>query len=86
MTEQKLFSGSDHLRPIVKVALNTGMRKSEILGLKWRDVDIEHKTIHLLDTKNSEKRDVPVNVVVVKTIISVFKHKDSAYIFCNQEG
>lgn len=76
----------DHLRPIVIVALNTGMRKGEILKLKWRDVDIQHKIITILDTKNCEKRYVAMNNVVVRTIISVPKNKNSAYIFCNQDG
>lgn len=75
-----------HLKPIVIIALHTGMRKGEILGLKWRDVDIQRKTIHLSDTKNGEKRDVPMNDIVTKTIIAVPKHRDSAYIFCNQKG
>ncbi len=81
-----LLNCCEHLKPIVKVALNTGMRKGEILGLKWRDVDVVHKTIHLLDTKNGEKRDVPMNDIVIKTIIAVPKRKDSAYVFCNQDG
>ncbi len=76
----------EHLKPIVIVALNTGMRKGEILGLKWRDVDIQRNTIHLLDTKNGEKRDVPMNDIAQKTIIGVLKHPDSQYIFCNKEG
>ena len=36
-----------HLKGIVVVALNTGMRKSEILGLKWRDVDIKRNILYL---------------------------------------
>lgn len=84
--ERLLANCCEHLKPIVKVALNTGMRKGEILGLKWRDIDIEHKTIHLLNTKIGEKRYIPMNTVVIKTIISVLKHKDSPYIFCNQAG
>lgn len=75
-----------HLKPIIIVALNTGMRKGEILGLKWRDIDIQRKTIHLSDTKNGEERYVPMNDAVIKTIIAVPKNKDSAYIFCNQKG
>jgi integrase len=75
-----------HLKPIIIVALNTGMRKGEILGLKWRDIDIQRKTIHLSDTKNGDDRYVPMNDIVIKTIIAVPKNKDSAYIFCNQRG
>jgi len=33
-----------HLRPIVVVALQTGMRQGEILGLKWENVDFEQGT------------------------------------------
>lgn len=76
----------EHLKPIVIVALHTGMRKGEILGLKWHDIDIKRNIIHLLNTKNGEKREVPMNDVVQKTIIGVLKHPDSQYIFCNGDG
>jgi len=84
--EKLLQNCCDHLKPIVIIALHTGMRKGEILGLKWRDVDIQRKTINLLDTKNGEKRYVPMNDIAIKTIVAVPKHRDSAYIFCNQKG
>jgi integrase len=81
-----LDSCCEHLKPIVLVALNTGMRKSEILRLRWRDIDIKRGIIHLLDTKNGEKREVPMNEITQKTIIGVLKHPDTQYIFCNNEG
>ena len=62
------------------------MRKGEILGLKWHDIDIKRNIIHLLYTKNGEKREVPMNQVVQKTIIGVLKNPESQYIFCNKEG
>jgi len=76
----------EHLKPIVIVALHTGMRKSEILGLKWHDIDIKRNTIHLYDTKNGEKREVPMNEVVQKTVIGVFKNPGSQYVFCNKDS
>ena len=83
----KLLSNCcEHLRPIVIVALHTGMRKGEILGLKWRDIDIKRNMIYLADTKNGEKREVPMNDIVQKTIIGVLKHPESQYIFCNNDG
>lgn len=51
-----------HLRPIVEIALNTGMRLSEILKLKWADVDSRNGLIRVLDAKNGERRDIPMNV------------------------
>jgi integrase len=76
----------EHLRPIATVALHTGMRKSEILGLKWHDVDIKRNIIHLSNTKNGEKREVPMNETVQKTLIGVRKNPESQYIFCNKDG
>jgi integrase len=77
---------SKHLRPIVAVALNTGMRKGEILNLKWHDIDFKRGIIYLLDTKNNEKREVPMNELLKKALISVPKHPDSPYVFCNKDG
>jgi integrase len=76
----------EHLKPIVVVALHTGMRKGEILGLKWRDIDIQTGIIHLFDTKNGEKREVPMNDMVRRTIIRVLKNPESQYVFCNKNG
>jgi integrase len=84
--EKLLSFCCEHLKPIVIVALHTGMRKSEILGLKWHDIDIKRNIIHLHDTKNGEKRDVPMNQIVQKTIIGVLKSPESQYVFCNKDG
>ena len=45
-----------HLYAIVLIALTTGARKSEILGLRWKDVDLGSKRAVLHDTKNKERR------------------------------
>jgi integrase len=75
-----------HLKSIVTVALFTGMRKSEILNLKWRDVDFNHDIIYLYQTKNGEKREVPMNALVKSALIKVEKNPDSQYIFANRRG
>jgi len=48
------------LYPAVLLAISTGMRKGEILGLAWRDVDLSAGAIVLHDTKNGERRRVPL--------------------------
>ena len=77
---------SGHLKSIVTIALFTGMRKSEILNLKWRDVDFNHDIIYLYQTKNGEKREVPMNALVKSTLIKVEKNPESQYIFANRKG
>ncbi len=49
---------SKHLKPIVITALNTGMRRGEILSLKWEQVDLRHGYISLVDTKSGEGREI----------------------------
>jgi integrase len=83
----KLLSNCNkRLKPIVVLALNTGMRRGEILGLKWQDVDLRRNIITLLDTKNGEKRDVHINEQVKTALIRIERHPESPYIFCNAGG
>jgi len=45
---------------IVMLALTTGMRRGEILGMRWPDVDLERRQIILNKTKNHDRRSVPI--------------------------
>lgn len=49
------------LRPIVMVAACTGMRRSEVLGLRWLDVDLKGNRVLLPQTKNGDHRIVYLN-------------------------
>src|SRR5207253_2143298 len=49
------------LRPIVGLAVSTGMRRSEVLGLRWLDVDVTNARIMLPQTKNGDGRIVYLN-------------------------
>ncbi|MBT6716778.1 MAG: site-specific integrase [Nitrospina sp.] len=53
-------SESIHLFIIVTLALSTGMRRGEILGMKWENIDLKKKRITLVETKNGETRVVPL--------------------------
>ena len=77
---------SGNLKPIVILALNTGMRLGEILSLKWPNIDIKNNTIHLLYTKNGQKREVPINEQVKTALIRTRKHPESPYVFCKADG
>ena len=67
-------------------ALHTGMRKSEILNLKWVDVDFDQKLITIGDTKNGEIRYIPMNETLTEALESVKKYAYSPYVFCNDNG
>jgi integrase len=53
-----------HLRPIIIMAIYTGMRRGEILSLRWSQVDFSRGIIHLVKTKSGKGRDVPINQLV----------------------
>ena len=61
--QQLIDACRPHLRPIVVTALNTGMRKGEILHLKWEEnIDLKHGFILPEVTKNGERREIPIKV------------------------
>lgn len=74
-----------HLYPIVFTAVNTGMRKEEILSLKWSNIDLKNGIIHIEKTKNSERRDVPINGVLLRQFKSLFAKRKlgTNYVFVN---
>ena len=65
---QKLLNASpEHLKNIIIIALNTGMRRSEIFGLTWDQV--RNGFIYLQHTKTNEPRQIPIN----DTLAELFK-------------
>jgi integrase len=59
------------LRPVVAIAVATGMRRSEILGLRWIDIDLPNARVLLRKTKNGEGRVVYLNALAVAVIESL---------------
>jgi len=72
-----------YFQALVKVAFYTGMRKGEILSLRWKDIDWKNKKIMIAKTKNNERRIIPTNGEVYKTLLSLGRHIRSEYIFVN---
>lgn len=59
-----------YMRPLVYLALNTGMRRGEILSLCWADINTSNKIITLRSevTKNRRTRHIPMNEVVLSVL------------------
>lgn len=61
---------SDVLRTIVVLALSTGARKGELLNLRWPDVDMKRGLLTFHQTKNGERRTVPLVGVAASAMAS----------------
>jgi len=69
-------SGSPALPDIVRLALETGMRQSEIAGMTWDLLDLKKRTLTLLVTKNGDKRIVPLSTEAVRILSSLLRRID----------
>jgi len=56
------------LATLVRLALATGGRKSELLGLKWSEVDLDRRVVRFVDTKNGDSRTVPLAAAAVDAL------------------
>jgi integrase len=81
-------SYNPRLYPAVVVSLSTGARKMEILSLRWRDVDFQRQTITLHDTKNGERRVLPLQGHALELIQqhSNGSRMDSDFVFPSRNG
>lgn len=79
------------MRQLITVATETGLRRGELFGLRWSEVDMENGIIHVLDTKSGKPREVPITPGV-KAVLKKRKRQNqkaevgSVYIFCGPDG
>lgn len=73
-------SKSKLLKPIVEFALETGMRRGELMGLRWFDIDLPSRRAFLHITKNGDPRQVPLTLKAVQILNGVM-HEDPEYVF-----
>jgi integrase len=84
--ERLLAFCPEYTKPIVIFALNTGMRKSEILYLKWQDVDLKTRWITVRHTKNNEARRIPINEILFTSLAAIRSKMGSHYVFSHANG
>lgn len=61
-------TGSAELRTIVTLAVETGMRRSELATLAWDEIDLKKQTAHLPKTKTDVPRTVPLSKAAIKAL------------------
>jgi integrase len=75
-----------HLKPIVETALHTGMRKEELLSIKWDQ--IRNGFIYLTETKGGKARQIPINDHLAG-VLKELRRKDqlkAPWVFCDSLG
>ena len=80
---------TDHLKPMILVSMNTGMRRGELFDLKWSAVNFDTKTITASGdtTKTSDTRHIPMNKEAL-SVLEAWKKQSgkSRYVFPSQKG
>ncbi len=81
---------TDHLQPVVLLALNTGLRRGELLGLSWEQVDLTHKlvTVTASVAKSGKTRHVPLNAEALDVLMRWHKQnrKANGLVFPGRRG
>jgi integrase len=74
-----------HLKPVFTMGYYTGMRKGEILNLKWNRVKLKTRMIHLRaeDTKDKEARSIPLSDELCKILKNIPPaiHDDHVFLY-----
>ena len=61
-------------KPAVQLALETAMRRGELLSLRWENIDLQVRTAFLPDRKNGDSRTVPLSTAAVQVLQGLTKH------------
>ena len=81
-------SNNRNLFPLTVLAISTGMRAGEIMGLRWPDIDLERGRITLHETKNNDRRGVPLvgRALDVMKAHAKVRRLDNDLVFASSSG
>jgi integrase len=86
LLQEATKSENSHLYPILLTALETGMRRGEIMRLRRADLDIKTGRIYIPDTKIGEPRHAPVSSRLMHALLKIPPHPDSDFFFAGKTG
>lgn len=74
-----LKNAPSNIKPILKCALMTGMRRGEILNLTWNDIDLVNGIIYIRDSKSGKSRQIPMIPELIETFQNLPKKKGKVF-------
>jgi integrase len=81
---RRLLSASKpHLKPIIEMAIETGLRSEELLGLRWDQLDLDRREVRLTVTKSKQPRVVPLSNRSVAIFVATAPIGSSPFVFTN---
>ncbi len=84
---ERLISSTKNMnhRLIIQIGYSAGLRISEIINLKWQDVDFDRNLIHLKRAKGKKDRIVMLSLKVKEGLMNLTPNKEG-YIFLTNRG
>jgi integrase len=90
--EERLFAAIDAesrnpwLKPSIILAVETAMRKGELLALRWENIDLDNRVAFLPDTKTGKARKVPLSSRAIATLRALPRSLNGRVLATTSEG
>jgi len=76
----------DWLRPMLRMAVATGMRLKEVVSLRWDDVNRTARVIHVPEKTKTGSRDIPMSEAAQEVLAGQVRHLTSPMVFVRPDG
>ena len=85
---ERLISSTKNMnhRLIIQIGYSAGLRISEIINLKWQDIDFDRNLIHLKRAKGKKDRIVMLSLKVKESLMNLTPNKEGYVFLTNRDG
>lgn len=90
MPDLRAVTFADHLKPLVLLSINTGMRRGEVFSLQWSDINFAGKVLTVAGetSKSGQTRHIPINREALEVLEGWRDQhcRKSGYVFAGKDG
>ncbi|WP_415897351.1 site-specific integrase [Neptuniibacter sp. QD57_21] len=76
---QESLSETPVVQKVVAFAVETAMRRGELVKIRWEHIDLKNRTLHIPETKTGVPRDVPLSSAAVEVLMSISRVNDFVF-------